>query len=223
MVAPQPTGQTPAVRESSVVRALRALRAIAVEIRHTPDRLLHSARRGRARRAIAGMSPDGSALFICHGNVCRSPFAAAIFARSARDLTGRDAVVSSAGFIGPGRQPPAPALAAALRRRIDMTGHRSSLITQARLDAASLVVVMSGAQERALRKSFGPTEATILVLGDLDPLPIRRRTVVDPWGGNAALFDTSYDRIERCNDEIFGVLAPVVRSQRADVTPSNDS
>ena len=49
-------------------------------LRHTPDRLLHARRRREARTRLAARRRD-SVLVICHGNICRSPFAAALLAR----------------------------------------------------------------------------------------------------------------------------------------------
>ena len=115
-------------------------------------------------------------------------------------------IVRSAGFIGPGRQPPAPALAAASRRNLDLTTHRSVLVSGPEVGATDLVVVMSIEQSVALRRQLGRLSGTIIVLGDLDPCPIRRRTILDPWGGDDVTFDESYDRIARCVTELVRLL-----------------
>ena len=56
-------------------------------LRRVPSRVLHPLRRQRALRALRGRRRPASVLVICHGNVCRSPFAAAllrpVFARYA--------------------------------------------------------------------------------------------------------------------------------------------
>ncbi|HET7188413.1 MAG TPA: hypothetical protein VFI52_09670 [Gemmatimonadaceae bacterium] len=191
------------------------LRNGARELRHLPDRLLHPRRRSLARRRLAASAPFQSALFICHGNVCRSPYAAATFERLTRDGGGR-VDVGSAGFIGPGRQPPPAALAAAARRDIDMQAHRSQLIAPDRLAKADLIVVMSVEQDSALRTQHGVGRGTLLILGDLDPEPITRRTVRDPWGSDDRIFDESYARIDRCIRELARLHAAgaATRSQR---------
>ena len=78
-------------------------------LRHTPDRLLHARRRREARTRLAARR-RGSVLVICHGNICRSPFAAALLSR---ELAPYGVPVASAGFIGAGRPAPPEALAAA--------------------------------------------------------------------------------------------------------------
>src|SRR6266480_5816007 len=79
---------------------------IARTLRNTPDRLLHARRRREARGRLAGRRP-ASVLVICHGNICRSPFAAALLAR---ELAPHGIPVTSAGFIGAGRPAPPEAL-----------------------------------------------------------------------------------------------------------------
>src|SRR5438046_10580226 len=75
---------------------------IARTLRNTPDRLLHARRRREARGRLAGRRP-ASVLVICHGNICRSPFAAALLAR---ELAPHGIPVTSAGFVGAGRRGP---------------------------------------------------------------------------------------------------------------------
>lgn len=150
-------------------------------------------------------------LFICHGNVCRSPFAAAVFERAVR-ASGLGIHVDSAGFIGPDRQSPAGALAAAARLDVDLTAHRSKLIRPSLLDAADLMVVMAEEQAIALRRQFGDVRGLVVVLGDLDPDSIRRRTILDPWGGDDAAFNASYSRVERCVRQLVYLVAETHRA-----------
>lgn len=182
------------------------LRSLAGTIRHLPDAMLHATRRSEARRRIAAARPVGSVLILCHGNICRSPFAELWLRGIMRASATSTVAVSSAGFVGPGRQPPKEAIAVAARRGLDVSGHRSTLLTQPALDAAELVVVMTAGQARALRTRFRPSRGVVLVLGDLDPRPIGRRTIRDPWGCDESVFDASFERIERCLQELKGVL-----------------
>jgi protein-tyrosine-phosphatase len=111
---------------------------------------------------------------------------------------------ASAGFIGPGRSPPPHALNAARSHGVDISSHRSVTISPESLSAADLVVVMSGAQQKGIASRVAPG-ATVLVLGDLDPLPIKHRTIPDPWDGPADAFEESYDRITRCVRELVRI------------------
>jgi protein-tyrosine phosphatase len=133
-----------------------------------------------------------SVLVVCYGNICRSPFAAA---RLAGYLAPARVRVGSAGFIGPNRACPPEAVMAAARRGVDLAAHRSHLI-----------VVMDPAQARIIRDRFGRLLRDILVLGDLDPAPLARRTIHDPVDQTLEVFEQSYARIERCVVELVQVL-----------------
>ena len=178
-------------------------------ILNVPDRLTHATRRAAAIKRLEGNSPR-SVLFLCHGNVCRSPFAAAVFGRAIESTNARISI-TSAGFIGPNRPSPPEALASASRFRIDLAAHRSALITPGSIGSADLIVVMSARQARAVKRTYRVRQPP-LVLGDLDPGPIETRTIVDPWGGPPELFDASYARIERCVRELTRLIAKAART-----------
>lgn len=182
-----------------------ALRRCAAAARGWPDRTLHAFRRARARRRVGRLAPVRSVLMVCHGNICRSPFAAAVLASAARAEPG-NITVRSAGFVGPHRQPPEAALRAAQRRHLDLSQHTSTLVSRESVLEADVVCVMEAAQASLLKARFGLRDINILVLGDLDPLPVRRRTIVDPWGSGDDVFEASYDRIERCVREFVQLL-----------------
>jgi protein-tyrosine-phosphatase len=139
---------------------------------------------------------SGPVLIVCHGNICRSPYGAAAL----RAMLGGQAehVVQSAGFIGPGRSSPAMARATAAARGVDIENHRSRLITPELLAEAALIVVMSPAQARLLRRTHGVSKERLLVLGDLDPLTSDTRGIRDPFGQPREVFDAVFGRIDRC-------------------------
>jgi len=176
---------------------------VAARARVIVDSLLHPTRRRSAQRRLKNSNPR-SLLFVCHGNICRSPFAAAVFANALPHTLAGAVTAASAGFIGPGRSPPPHALKTARAYGIDISGHRSVTISAESLKAADLVVVMSGAQQRGIASRVAPG-AQVLVLGDLDPLPIKQRTIPDPWEGPVDAFEESYDRITRCVRELVRI------------------
>ena len=188
--------------------ARRILAASWRAVRHAPDRALHPIRRQAVAARVRGKVPR-SVLFICYGNVCRSPYAAAVFAELWPAIMPR-VTITSAGFVGPGRGSPPPALSAALRRGIDLSGHRSTLVSTQAVRGADLAVVMSATQLRAIRR-VGGRQSNPLILGDLDPHPILTRTIVDPWGEADEVFDESYERIDRCVRELIREMTSMSR------------
>jgi protein-tyrosine-phosphatase len=191
-------------------QALRKLRRLARSLRHAPERALHRVRRRAALRRLAAGGEPESVLFLCQGNICRSPYAAAAFARALPEAARARVRVTSAGFIGPDRPAPPEALSTAALRGLDLGPHRSSLVSRERVDAASLVVVMTPEQARSVRRGFRRPAADVLVLGDLDPHPIETRAVHDPWGHPVDAYVRSYERIERC----ARILAKAVAGER---------
>jgi protein-tyrosine phosphatase len=136
---------------------------------------------------------------VCHGNICRSPFAAALLRPS---LSRNSVRVDSAGFIGPGRPSPPEAVAAAARYGVDLSAHRSELLRADSAGTADLIVVMEPAQRREICDRFGRTVRDVLVLGDLDPQAIDARPIRDPVNQPSAVYDDAYGRIERCVREL---------------------
>ena len=175
------------------------------DARHLPDSILHARRRRAAQLELQNVRPR-SILFVCHGNICRSPFAAAAFSRACPRHVSESITIASAGFIGPDRSPPSKALAAGSRLGVDISNHRSARITSESLRAADLVVVMSSEQARGIRARLRSSSTRVLVFGDLDPVSITRRTISDPWGGPDSAFDASYDRIDRCVRELVRII-----------------
>ena len=79
-------------------------------------------------------------LFVCAGNLCRSPFAEEL-ARLRADERGLDVEFDSAGEIAyEGSQCPGDAVAAARRYGVDLTAHRARRLTPERKAAADEVV-----------------------------------------------------------------------------------
>jgi len=175
-------------------------------LRHAPDQMLHRLRRSATQRALRAQQQPRTILVVCHGNICRSPFAAGVLARA---LGPSGTVVASAGFVGPGRGTPAAGITAAAGRGVDLSTHRSQLLTPALVGAAHLIVVMDAPQQRRVCERFGRLPGEVIVLGDLDPHPIATRAIHDPVDQPLEAFEESYARIERCVDALVAELAPL--------------
>lgn len=167
------------------------------------QQILHPIRRGRARRRLAQELTTGpdELLFVCQGNICRSPFAE----RALRQMAGSypELDVQSSGFCPElGRRSPEEAVAAARRRDVTLDDHRSKVLDDDVLRRLGrghrLVFVMTPKQRRRLRRGSTALPSAIFVLGDLDPEPVPHRRIEDPWGQGPEVFDRVFGRIERC-------------------------
>lgn len=196
------------LRNTANSRVAELASAVKRRTRAVWDGVLHRGRRSAALDGLARAMPIQSVLFLCHGNICRSSYAELAFRRLTQGC-GFPLSITSAGFVYPHRPPPTVAVEVARRRGLDMSAHRSRLLTQAMLDASDLVVVMDAAQSSAIRRRI--RSAFVLVLGDLDPGPIDNRTIRDPWNADARVFESSYLRIDRC----LVVLREFIAAKRA--------
>jgi protein-tyrosine phosphatase len=188
----------------SLVRAV--LGPVVRAARRAGERLLHPWRRRRALARLRRHRMPRGVLFVCHGNICRSPYAEGAF--RARLGYGAEAVirVRSAGFVGPDRPSPRFAIEEAGARGVDLRDHRSALLSVGELRSVELIVVMEPGQVHALRERF-PTAGAILVLGDLDPQSDGGRTITDPVDKPRAVFAASYNRIDRCLEVLAEAVA----------------
>jgi protein-tyrosine phosphatase len=173
------------------------LRAILRFVRHAPDRLLHPWRRHHALRAVSRLRPR-SLLFVCHGNICRSPYAEFATRSRAPQLA-----IASAGFIGPDRPSPATAQDVARGRGVDLSSHRSKLLSNELVRAADLILVMDRFQRDGVVARFKADPSRVQLLVDFDPHPIRRRAVPDPVERPVEEFVRCFEQIDRCVEEVL--------------------
>lgn len=166
---------------SSVRRGLNRLEAA-----------LHGRRHRRALRRLREREFD-SVVFVCLGNICRSPFAE--YWMRARD-PGRAARYTSCGFFDGGRSSPDTAQAVAQEFGFHLSDHVSRSVGEIPR-GSHLWVVMEAVHARGLVRAGIPRDA-ILFLGDLEPGPIPRRAILDPYGKSDEVFRETYGRIVRC-------------------------
>lgn len=178
-------------------------KAVVRYVSRSAQRMLHPVRRRRALSRLAQLDPQ-RILVVCHGNICRSPFAAARLRAALESPPTRS--VASAGFIRPGRPCPDPARTAAAERGINLGTHRSAVLTRDAVQKCDLCLVMDAEQRRKLVSEFGASVDRIVLLGDLDPDRSHSRAVEDPEGRPLEVFASCYDRITRCVDSIAGTL-----------------
>lgn len=186
---------------SALANRAKELRALIVAGRDLVDARRHPSRHATAMRRLGALRPR-SLLFVCLGNICRSPYAEVAMRAKVGDLT-----IGSGGFILPGRQPPIEALMSATSRGVRHESHRSRLVTAAEAANSDAVMVFDRFNVRDLRRhKLLSTGAHLFWLGDFDPLWSGKRAIVDPWGGSPDDFDRTFTRIDRCLDQIATVL-----------------
>lgn len=126
-------------------------------------------------------------LFVCTGNTCRSPMAAAAF-RHLCASAGTASVAESAGLAAAAGMPMTPQAEFALRLRgVPVDGrHGSRPLSRELVEAADMVVVMTEGHLRAARGRYPAAAGKMRLLMSFAPGPAGLAAdVADPFGGDS--------------------------------------
>lgn len=137
-------------------------------------------------------------LFVCHGNICRSPMAESVCADmiKKRGLTGKISVASAAAHTDELGNPPHYGTVRKLAREgVPLVPHRARLMSAADGDRFDLLIGMDEYNVRDMKRIVGvKNEKKVRLLLDFTARP---RAIADPWyTGN---FDETFrDVTEGC-------------------------
>ena len=133
-------------------------------------------------------------LFVCLGNICRSPLAEAAFRAEAARI-GLNVTVDSAGTGDwhVGAAPDRRAQATAKQHGIDIRGYRARQVTAEDFYRFTHIVALDRDNLQALR-AMRPAHATAELSLLLDHVPGREgQPVADPYYGDDAGFDVTWN------------------------------
>ena len=148
-------------------------------------------------------------LFVCMGNICRSPTAEAVVRELARREGGIAIEVASAGTHGyhRGDPPDERAIAAARRRGFDLSTLRARVVEAGDFDRFDLVLAMDSEVLDRLR-GIAPRHHAERLRLFLEYAPaLGRRDVPDPYYGGAAGFEEVLDLVEEGARGLLAALA----------------
>lgn len=146
-------------------------------------------------------------LFVCSGNTCRSPLAEATLRRVAGDGGRGDIEVSSAGTHAWSGSPASDgAVLVGMERGLDLTGHRSRLLTREIVEANDLILVMSPSHLARVKELS--SDANVHLLAGFASGG-ESKAVQDPFGGDLAAYRETADDLER---ELAGMLERIPSS-----------
>jgi len=189
-------------------------RALLKKVLRDPLQDLYWGIYGRMLRNPSVPMGSSSILFVCTGNICRSPFAEQMFRIKANGAGRKEFRVLSAGMEVTSPNPsPSEAVQSALQFGVDLGSHRSRRITAEMVSNVDLVVGMDAGHIRSLRKAFPHRIDRIFLLplirGRCDPREANyhRFNIFDPFGRSPDQFLDCFRRITACIEDLLEILA----------------
>ena len=151
---------------------------------------------------------------VCTGNTCRSPMAEGIARALAKEKKLDDLKFSSAGTMaGDGVPATDHAIAVAAHWNIDISGHRSRLLTRALIRKADLILGMEPEHiDRILEIDRSANSKTYLIKGFPQPFDRAQGKIDDPIGLSLEYYNQAFLELDEVMRRIFPGIIELSRS-----------
>ena len=151
-------------------------------------------------------------LFVCIGNICRSPFAQGLFTKLVRQQGHQGFYAESAGLLAlPGNSVTFLAHKVAAEHGIDLAEHRAKRLSRELVEWAELILVMEKSHEDELLAGFPEATGKTFLIRRFARFGSRNRGVADPYGLQYDAYRFCYLDIE---DAVSGLVEFLIKKTR---------
>lgn len=160
-------------------------------------------------------------LFVCKGNICRSPFAARVAGLRLAGLAAQQVECRSAGFrVSRETKSPPQAVEACKRFGVSLDDHVSVALDEGLMRSSDAVIVMEAAHYALLVRQYPAYRDRVLLLPLFAPATSGTRgharyNITDPYGRPVPDFEACYERIDEALDELLAAMFGGTRWRRA--------
>jgi len=124
-------------------------------------------------------------LFVCTGNICRSPFAEGLLKKLVQKNRLDDIVTDSAGLLAlPGNSASGMAQKVAEEYDVDLSGHIAKSIKEDIVDRSDLILAMEYSHAKELLDAFPEAEDKVFLIRRFSRFGSKDRGIADPYGLN---------------------------------------
>ena len=138
-------------------------------------------------------------LFVCTGNICRSPFAEGLLKKLVQKKGLDDIVADSAGLLAlTGNSATGLAQKVAAEYDVDLSGHIAKSVKEDIVDRSDLILVMEKSHAKNLLDAFPKAEGKVFLIRRFARFGSKNRGVADPYGLNYEAYRFCFLDIQDC-------------------------
>jgi protein-tyrosine-phosphatase/predicted ATP-grasp superfamily ATP-dependent carboligase len=157
---------------------------------HKKITIVYYSHKGHSTDIHTALKNSHSILFVCYGNICRSPFAEA-YLRKIRPL---GIQIRSCGYYSvPERSCPVEAVVAAKNYGVDLSGHRSRVISDELIQKSDIIFIFDDINMQEITSRYQGIQDKVWYLSEISShAPV---SIPDPYGQDLTNFEKVYGDI----------------------------